>query len=201
MNQELHGPQENSHTEGREGLLDDDILSQQSFSEWSYTQRFRAMRSIERLIKETSRQGKRSDLEETQVGIPGDDPSVESRHKLDRKSRRTTTRDRIADRLGIATATLSKYRSIGKLPDDVIEVLARMLDERKISFEAAYRMSGLKSCEIKMLAKYIDNSPNMKIDLDRLKILCTRSKGKGVGLIPVLPRAVLREVLVPRNPR
>ncbi len=76
MNQELHEPRENSRTEVSEGLPDDDILSQQAFSEWNYSQRFRAMQSIERLIKETSRQGKRSDLEETQVGIPGEDPSV-----------------------------------------------------------------------------------------------------------------------------
>lgn len=32
--------------------------------------------------------------------------------------------------LGIATAILSKYRSIIKLPDDLIDAIARLLDQK-----------------------------------------------------------------------
>lgn len=209
MDQELHEPQENSHTDRSEktpgndalDMLVDDILNQQAFSEWNYSLRFRAIRSIERWIKENSRQGKRSDLEETQVGALGGTLFVEGRHKLNGKSRRSTTRDQVADRLGIATATLSKYRRIGKLPDDLIEVLARMLNDRKITFEVAYRMSFLMPYEIRVLVGYVDNSPDKKIDLDSLKALCTRGKGRKKGLTPLLPRAVLRGILIPRDPK
>lgn len=185
--------------EEAEDLYYDDSLSPQTFSGWSYSQRLRAMHSIERLIKANSRQGQRSDLKETQVATSEDDLPLHSGHKLNGRTRRITSRDQMADRLGIATATLSKYRSIVKLPDDLIELLARMLDEKKITFEAAYIMSGLKSCEVKMLVNYIEKFPDRKIDLDRLKALVSKSKGKGKILTPVLPRAVLREVLIPNR--
>lgn len=207
MNEDLHKLQESHHANALEELLDDvvnllgdDTLSQQTFSDWSYSQRFKAMRSIECLMKENSRQGKRSDLEETQVDTPRGGPSRQSRHKLSGVSRRSTTRDWMADRLGIATATLSKYRRIGKLPDDLMEILARMLDEKTITFEAAYWMSGLKPWEIKTLAGFIDRSPDKSIDLGKLKVLCTRSRGSRGELTPTLSKDDLRGVLVPKNP-
>lgn len=211
MHQELHEPREDDQAEVKMGelplddevgdLLDDDTLNQQVFSEWNYSQRFRAMQTVERMIKENSRQGKRSDLIETQVDDLDEAPPADSRHKLGGKSRRATTRDRIADRLGIATATLSKYRSISRLPDDLIDALGRMVDDRRITFEAAYRMSTLKSSEIRVLVGYIDQSPDQKIDLDKLKELCTEARNKKGKLRPNLPKAVLGEVLIPKEPR
>lgn len=100
-------------------------------------------------------------------------------------------------RLGIATATLSKYRSIIKLPDDLVDVLARLLDEKRITFEAAYRISGLTPHNAKILVECIEESPNTKVDLMKLKELCPRSKKAKEGTSPLLGKATLNGVLVP----
>lgn len=168
-----------------EGLSDDEAielfydsnLNQQSFSDWSYSQKIKAIQYIDTLIKENSQQGKRYDLAK-QDAVTENGTSVHSRHKSDKSSRRSTTRDRMSRRLGIATATLSKYRKIIQLPDDLLEVMARMLDEKKISLEAAYRMTGLSHNEIEWLLEYVDESPDKKIDMARLKELATRGKAK-----------------------
>lgn len=205
--------------EVREGLSDEEALelfydtnlNQQSFSDWNYSQRIKAIQYTETLIKKEGQQGKRSDLaekknaatdEETSVqdGHKSEETSVQSRHKSDGKSRRSTTRDRMARNMGIATATLSKYRSIIKLPDDLIEALARLLDEKEITFEAAYRMSGLRHGEIRKLVKHIENSLDKKIDIVKLKDLCRRSKGTGEGIPRMLSNDELKSVLVPKNP-
>ena len=205
--------------EVREELSDDEALelfydsnlNQQSFSDWSYSQRIKAIQYTEALIEKESQQGKRSDLVEKKDATTDGDTSVQdrhkseetstqSRHKSEGKSRRNTTRDRMARRLGIATATLSKYRSIIKLPDDLIESLARLLDEKEITFEAAYRMSGLKHFAIRTLVKYIENSSDKKIDIVKLKDLCRRSKGPGEGIPRMLSNDELKSVLVPKNP-
>lgn len=202
-----------------EGLSDDEALelyydtnlNQQSFSDWNYSQRIKAIQYTETLIKKEGQQGKRSDLAEkkdvttdgetsVQDGHKSEETSVQSRHKSDGKSRRSTTRDRMARNMGIATATLSKYRSIIKLPDDLIESLARLLDEKEITFEAAYRMSGLKHFAIRTLVKYIENSSDKKIDIVKLKDLCRRSKGPGEGIPRMLSNDELKSVLVPKNP-
>lgn len=192
-------------------LYYDTNLNQQSFSDWNYSQRIKAIQYTETLIKKEGQQGKRSDLaekknaiidEETSVqdGHKFEETSVQSRHKSDGKSRRSTTRDRMARNMGIATATLSKYRSIIKLPEDLIEALARLLDEKEITFEAAYRMSGLKPSEIRKLVKHIENSLDKKIDIVKLKDLCRRSKGTGEDITRMLSNDELKSVLVPKNP-
>lgn len=179
-------------------LFYDSNLNQQSFSEWNYSQKIKAIQYTERLIKEGSQQGRRSDLSEKEENGTEDEErtSVQSRHKSEGKTRRSTTRDRMARRLGIATATFSKYRSIIKLPDDLIEVLARMLDEKKITFEAAYRMSGLTPCDVKKLVEYLERSPDKKIDLAKLKELCARRKGLKESTAPVLSRDDLKGIMV-----
>lgn len=96
---------------------------------------------LETLIKETSRQGKRTDLEkETAIGTDNG-TCVQSRHKLTEKPKRITIRDKMSNRLGISTATLSKYRRIIKLPDDLLRSLEQLLDEKRITFEAAYTIA------------------------------------------------------------
>lgn len=191
----------------RDGLSDDEALelfydsnlNQQSFSDWNYSQRIKAIQYTETLIQEKSQQGKRNDLVGNVNEVTEVETCVQGRHKLGGRSRRSTTRDRMARRLGISTATLSKYRSIVKLSDDLIEVLAQMLDEKRITFEAAYRMSGLKFCEIKTLLKYIEKSPDKKIDLAKLKELVRRSKGTGKGLVRNLAKEELKSILVPKD--
>lgn len=165
----------------RTDLSDDEVLklfyesnlNQESFSVWNYIQRFNAIQYVETLIAASSHQGKRNDLSEDKI-------FSYNRHKLDRSSVRNTTRDRIAHRLGISTATLSKYRRIVKLRDDLMESIARLLDEGKISLEVAYRMSNLEPWEIADIVSDVDRFPNKKIDLDKLKELSTREKQPNV---------------------
>lgn len=204
--------------EVREELSDDEALelfydsnlNQQSFSDWSYSQRIKAIQYTEALIEKESQQGKRSDLVEKKDATTDGDTSVQdrhkseetstqSRHKSEGKSRRNTTRDRMARRLGIATATLSKYRSIIKLPDDLIEVLGKLLDEKKITFETAYRMSGLTAFEVRTLVDYVQKSTDKKIDPTRLKAFCAQRKEIGDGSLPVQSKTALKELLIPKD--
>lgn len=190
--------------EVREGLSDDEALElfydsnllQQSFSDWNYSQRFKAIQYTEMLI---GQQGKRSDLVEKKDTTTDGKTSVQNRHKSEGKSRRSTTRDRMSRNMGIATATLSKYRSIIKLPDDLIEVLAQLLDEKKITFEAAYRMSGLTAFEVKTLVGYVQKFPEKKIDQTRLKDFCAKRKKIRDGSLPVQSKTALKELLIPKD--
>lgn len=179
-------------------LFYDSNLNQQSFNDWSYSQKIKAIQYIDTLIKENLQQGKRNDLTKQDVATE-DGTSVHSRHKLDKGSRRSTTRDRMSRRLGIATATLSKYRKIIQLPDNLIDTIARMLDEKKINLEAAYRMTGLSHDEIKWLLKYVDELPDKKIDMDRLKKFAAR--GKEPGNYPVQSEDLIKSILIPKDPR
>lgn len=191
-----------------EELSDDDAikmfydsnLNQQSFSDWNYTQKIKAIQYIETLIKENSQQGKRSDLEEHTDEVVEVGTSVQCRHKSGSNPRRITTRDRMSRRLGIATATLSKYRKIIKLPEELVDVLSRLLDEKMITFEAAYRISDLKPYEVEKLLEYIERFPDKKIDMDKLKALRHKSMDRKDKLIPFLQKDALKEVLIPRNP-
>ncbi len=176
-------------------LFYDSNLNQQTFSDWNYLQKIEAIKYTEKMIKINSQQGKRTDLHKDEE--PGDGTSVQCRQKSSDQCKKGTTRDKMARRLGIATATLSRYRSIIKLPDDVIDSIARLLDEKKITFEAAYRMSGLRPHEIKVLFGYINMSPDKKIDMVKLRALGAR--GKGVDVVPMLSRDELKEVLIPRD--
>lgn len=182
------------------GLFYDSNLNQQSFSDWNYSQKIKAIQYTETLIKKNSQQGKRSDLLEKKDTTTDGETSVQGGHKSEEKSRRNTTRDRMARRMGIATATLSKYRSIIKLPDDLIEVLAQLLDEKEITFEAAYRMSGLKPHAVEWLVKHVGRSSSMKIDLAKLKELCALSKEINKQDSPrQLSHDELKNVLVPKD--
>lgn len=190
-----------------EELSDDDAikmfydsnLNQQSFSDWNYTQKIKAIQYIETLIKENSQQGKRSDLEEHTGEVVDEGTSVQCRHKSRSDSRRITTRDRMSRRLGIATATLSKYRKIIKLPEELVDKLARLLDEKRITFEAAYRISGLDPYEVKILVGYIEKFPDEKIDMNKIKALRTKSKDEKGTLTPMLTRDVLRDVFITKT--
>ena len=178
-------------------LYYDSNLNQQSFSDWSYSQRIEAVKYFEKYMKKNSRQGKRTDLETKNCEKQEDETYVQSRQKLDGKSKRTTTRDKMARSLGISTATLSKYRSIVKLSDDLIQSIVRLLDEKRITFEAAYRISGLNKCDITLLVKYIDEASGKKIDMNKLKQLCARRKGN--ELFSVLSRIEVKDILIQEN--
>lgn len=174
-------------------LYYDSNLNQQSFSDWNYSQRINAVIYIEKLIRKESRQGKRTDLETKAATDKGDGTCVQSRQKLRKTSKRTTTRDKMAQRFGISAATLSKYRRIIKLPDDLLQSIARLLDEKRITFEAAYTISNMRDTDIKILIEGINKYPDRKPDLDKLKELPKRTSGK---LYPV-SRQLILDMLLP----
>lgn len=193
--------------EVRDGLSDDEALglfydtnlNQQSFHDWNYAQKIKAVQYTEGLITENAQQGKRSDLIDDS---PEGGTCVQNGHKSKKKSRRLTTRDRMAHRLGIATATLSKYRSIIKLPEELIDVLARMLDARQITFEVAYILSRFyDKNDVKALVKLIDKHPDRKVDISKLKKLCANRKDPGKeNMLSMLGRNNMEEILVPVEP-
>lgn len=169
----------------------DSNLNQQSFSDWGYSQKIEAIKYSEKLIKENSQQGKRTDLEKNNQKDLDFETSVQSRQKLAENSKPSTTRDKMARRLGIATATLSKYRSIIKLQDDMIDKLALMLDKKRVTFEVAYRISKLKPDEIKSLLRVLERNLPIKASVESLKIIIDKSKKSEINLTEKEIRTIL----------
>lgn len=178
-------------------LFYDSNLNQQSFSDWSYSQKIDAVKYSERLIRENSVQGKRTDLEKKMAESTEDETSVQSRQKLAEGSKKNTTRDKMARRLGISTATLSKYRRIIKLPDDLIQSIARLLDEQKITFQAAYIISNMRNLDIKCLIEGIDQYPDRTLDLEKLKKLPHRNTEGSDSVIYSISKKQILEALIP----
>lgn len=172
-------------------LFYDSNLNQQSFSDWSYAQKFDAIRYSEQLIKRNSRQGKRTDLEKKALMDATDGTCVQNRHRSEENPRRATARDRMARRLGISTATLSKYRSIIKLPDDLLQSIARLLDEKRITFEAAYIISRKRDFDIELLLERLEKKPDLIIDMDKLKVLPNKSVEEPGVICPISKNQVL----------
>lgn len=178
-------------------LFYDSNLTQQSFSDWCYSQKIEAIKYTERLIKENSIQGKRNDLQKKKDSNTEDGTYVQSRQKLNKNQKKVTTRDKMARRLGISTATLSKYRRIIKLPNHLLQSIARLLDEKRITFEAAYILSNMRELDIKYLIRGIEKDPNVIIDLDALKKLPNKNTEESDVICPISKKGIL-EVLTPR---
>lgn len=167
-------------------------LNHQPFSGWSYSQRFKAIPTIERLIKEHSRQGRRSDLAEKQE----QGTCVQSWQDPVRKGRRQTARDLMAQQLGISTATFSKYRSILKLSEELVGAIAQLLDENRISFEAAYRISQLTDYDAKVLVRRIQESSERELKLDMDKLKKYAAKNISSGCIQPITERRMKSVLI-----
>ncbi len=211
------------------GLFYDAKLSKQLFSDWNYSQRIEAVRYYEKIIRKNSHQGKRTDLEEKKIDGIGEkvieqsrqkleenfeletesrqkleqklELKIESRQKLEAKIKRATTRDKIACYLGISTATLSKYRSIIKLPNDIVDRIGQLLDKEMMTFKAAYRISRSKvrKIDIRTLLRCIEKSPNKKIDMGKLEKLLNSRKTEEKGVFYPIYDDVFNRVLVPKN--
>ena len=189
------------------GLSDDDAvklyyesnLNQQSFSDWSYSQKIEAIKYFEQVIRANSRKGRRTDLLYKEVKDSGKETSVQTRQKLGGNYQRTTTRDKMARSLGISTATLSKYRRIIKLPDNLLESIAELLDKRRITFEAAYIISRMEKIYIKILLDGINKYPDREVDLKIIRELAHRKENNSDELSPI-SREMILEALVTKNP-
>ena len=144
-------------------------LNQQSFNDWNYAQKIRAIQHYEKKLSVESQQGKRTDLANKKVYQAEVGTSVQTRQKL-AGDKKIDTRGKMARRLGISTATFSKYRRIIKLPDETLEPLIQLLDQKCITFEAAYIISGVKMVDAKwFISKMANKPPSWKVDLAKLK--------------------------------
>ncbi len=156
------------------GIYYDSNLNQQSFSDWNYTQKFKAIRYAEKQIKLSSHQGKRNDLKKVDKDNVGS-TSVQIGQKSGTTSKHTV-RDKMAQKFGIPTSTFSKYRRIIKLPENIVDTIARLLDQKKLTFEAAYVISGLREEDAGYFVNYVDQQPAGKINLNILKAECKWKK-------------------------
>lgn len=172
----------------------DSNFNQQNFSDWNYSQKIIAVKYIVKQIESNSRQGQRSDIKKN-VEISEDGTSVYSRQKSDGEVPKVTTRDRMARQFGISPATLGKYRSIIKLPTETVDAMSRLLDSRRLTLEAAYRISKLKQAEAKVVVDYLDSSTEEKVTVDAIKELCKMSKGSESDL----PKDKILSVLYPKS--
>lgn len=102
--------------------------------------------------------------------------------------------------MGISTATLSKYRSIIKLDDNLAGSIGKLLDQKRISFEVAYLISRVEHSKIESLIQYIDEDPNKEVDKNELKKFCiNHKKKKKQGVCrPIYPDHAIMSVLVPK---
>ena len=121
---------------------------------------------------------------------------VQSWQDPNQKGRRQTTRDLMAQQLGISTATFSKYRSILKLSEELVEAIAQLLDENRISFEAAYRISQLTDYDAKVLVRRIQESSERELKLDMDKLKKYAAKNISSGCIQPITERRMKSVLI-----
>lgn len=75
--------------------------------------------------------------------------------------------------------------------------MKRLLDERRITFEAAYIISGKRDRDIRWLTEGMEQYPDRLLDLERLKKLPNRNTGKHGKISPVSKKQVLETLVQP----
>ena len=152
-----------------ERIVIESNLNQQSFADWKYSQQIRVIKIYSKYIQENSQQGKRSDL-------AADSTCVHGEHKSADKPNRPKTRDKISKQLGISSTVFERYRSIVKLDNGILNSLCEMLDERRLGFMAAYRLSQLKEGETAAVVNFLKSDPEVKLKGADAKLLYDKSK-------------------------
>ena len=210
------------HAEVRDGLSDEEAielfldrsLNQRFFHDLDYSQKFKAIKHFDKVIRANSRQGKRTDLERKTVedgrtsaqirqkSIEDNGTYVQIRQKSAKKSNRDTTRDKVARSLGMSSSDFGMYRRIIKLPDKLLEPITNLLDEEKITFGAAYIMSGMRDVDVEYLLDGIDKHPDREIDMEKLKQLPRKrdvERDRRNGILHAISPEMVLEVLVPKD--
>lgn len=209
---------ENIHADIRNGLTDDEAtelyynnrVNQQPFSALCFSQRFEVVKYYVELIKKNSHQGKRTDLEDKTDRKAGkdtaetygqlvDNVNVSKNtcgHPVSKTSKRNTIRDEMASRIGISKTAFNMYRQIIKLPDNLLHPIARLLDEKKITFKAAYVISKMTNSDIEFLAGEIDKYTKVKLNLDILKGLAKRNGEKNSRIVSPIRRGEREQILM-----
>ncbi|WMC91317.1 ParB N-terminal domain-containing protein [Kineothrix sp. MB12-C1] len=138
-----------------ERIVIESNLNQQSFSDWKFSQQIQVIKMYSKYIKDNSQQGIRNDIVQNST-------CVHCEHKLEDKPKRLKTRDKISKRLGISSTVFERYRSIAKLDDEILTVVCTMLDEKRLRFMAAFRISQLKPGEIVSVIAYLKDNPEVR---------------------------------------
>jgi ParB family chromosome partitioning protein len=165
----------NLSDEEAERIVLDSNMNQQSFAEWTFSVQTKVIKMFSKYIKEHSQQGKRNDLNE-------DVTYVSDEHKLPDKTKRQKSRDKISQQLGISTSRFERFRSIIKLDDDILVSLCKAVDESRMSFMGAYRISQLKPGETAIVADILNNNATLKLKATHIKVLFDTSKAEDVEL-------------------
>ncbi|WP_333593960.1 ParB N-terminal domain-containing protein, partial [Anaerospora hongkongensis] len=152
-----------------ERIVIESNLNQQSFADWKYSQQIRVIKLYNKYIQENSQQGKRSDLAD-------DSTCVHTEHKSADRPTRPKIRDKISRQLGISSTVFERYRSIAKLDDGILNSLCEMLDERRLGFMAAYRLSQIKQEETIAVLNFFKSDPESKLKGSTVKSLYDKSK-------------------------
>ena len=74
-----------------------------------------------------------------------------------------------------------------------------LLDEKKITLEAAYIMSGMRDIDEEILLDGINKYPDREIDLEKLKQLPRKRDVERDGILYSVSRKMVKEVLVPKD--
>ena len=165
-------------------------LTPQAFWSWSYLPKFRAIQYIVKAMQKNSHQGRRNDLIEKVNNV--------TRDNQEHPARRPTSRDCAAASIGISSATLSRYRSMVKLDDESVIRMARLLDDKLLTFNEAYQVSLLYPSQASMLLRHLEEHPKQRVDMDKLKEFRTKNAQiKEPERSIVLP-IIVEEMLVPR---
>ena len=190
--------------------------TQLDFKDWTYTQKIRLIKICDRYIREHSRQGKRTDLEDVSTCDQNKDGALQddltyvqnsnselqdaltcdqsdSSPELADKSGRLYIRNVIAGQLGISPTALKRFRQISKLEDDAIDVLAKGVDEGRVDATAVHRVAQLKQSERAVIIDLMKNNTEIKIKDKNLKLIYDKSKAPKNDLTAEM----IKDVLMP----
>jgi ParB family chromosome partitioning protein len=174
-----------------EKIFLDSNLNQQSFSDWTHSQRIKVFKIYIKYLSENSQQGKRSDLNKMD-----DKPtSAHIEQKLQKKKGRPSLRDKMALSLGISPTVFERYRSIAKLDENTLQSLCDLLDSKRITFMQAFRLSKLNPDEIDFVQKWLNVNPNIKPNSKAYEILEKQSKENNTNNLSSLQENVIVEIL------
>lgn len=85
-----------------------------------------------------------------------------------------------------------------QLPDDAMELMARLLDAKLLTFNEKYKVLMVKFVQAQKLFQLLEENPDMRVDLEQLKELhINRSRVKTV-LPRFYPTATFKSILIPR---
>ena len=143
--------------EAAERIVIESNLNQQSFANWKYSQQIRVIKMYSKHIRENSQQGKRNDL------IDGAASAYSKQKYAGKPKPRPTSRDKYSQYLGINSAKFSKYSRVANLDEETAKILCELLDEKRMGFEAAYRLSQLKPGERATVISLLKEDPEIRL--------------------------------------